>query len=180
MTRPLGLVDLIYVILQESVSIMAEDQLTGQMVGLLTNCIFVRGNVPPPKTYGDYAWSLPSIYAYLCVLSDILWHPNDVFKQYQDFQRIFYVHSLSVLPSYRRQNIGQTLVKVGLQLATEQNCQCANAMATSPNSRRIFENLGFRTLRMIDANNFVDNYKNGRCPIFPGVDTSVHMKIFPM
>ena len=33
-----------------------------------------------------------------------------------------------------------------------------------------------QVLRIIDSGNFVEDFKNGRCPIFPGVDTSIHVK----
>ena len=174
--RPCGLVDILYVILQECVCIMAEDT-NGTMVGLATNCLFIKGNVPPPKTYMDYCLTFPSIYSYLCVLSDTLWHPNDMFKKYPKYERIFYMHSLAVSPDFRQRQIGQTLVELNLELALEQDCQCVTVMATSEYTRKIMGKKGFETLRIIDQGNFVDCYQNGRFPIFPGVDTSVHVKM---
>ena len=49
-------------------------------------------------------------------------------------------------------------------------------MATNPYTRKIFEKMNFQTLRIIDWKNFVENFHNGRTPIFPEVDTSAHIK----
>ena len=175
-SRPYGLVDVLYAILQECVCIMAEDS-SGTMVGLATNCLFIKGNVQPPKTYLEYCFTLPSIYSYLCVLSDVLWHPNDMFKKHPKLDRIFYMHSLSVSPDFRQRKIAQTLVELNLKLALKQHCQCVAVVATSDYTRKIMAKKDFETLRIIDANNFVDCYHNGRSPIFPGVDSSVHVKM---
>ena len=48
--------------------------------------------------------------------------------------------------------------------------------ATNPYSRKIFDQMGFQTLRMIDWKNFVEDFRNGQTPIFPHVDTSAHIK----
>ena len=87
------------------------------------------------------------------------------------------MHSLAVCPDFRQRKIAQTLVELNLELALEQNCGCVAVMATSEYTRKIMGKKDFDTLRIIDANNFVDCYQNGRCPIFPGVDTSVHVKM---
>ena len=78
---------------------------------------------------------------------------------------------------FRKRQIGQTLVELNLELALEQNCQCIAVMATSEYTRKIMGKKGFEMLRIIDQGNFVDCYQNGRFPIFPGVDTSVHVKV---
>ena len=62
------------------------------------------------------------------------------------------------------------------QLANNLSYDCATSMATSPYSRKIFENMEFQTLRTIDWRNFVTDYRNGRTPIFPNVDSSAHIK----
>ena len=49
-------------------------------------------------------------------------------------------------------------------------------MATNPYTRKIFEKMNFQTLRIIDWANFVEDFHNGRTPIFPEVDTSAHIK----
>ncbi len=132
------------------------------------------------------------------VLNDRLWHPNDVFKQYPQVDKIFFFHALGVDPEYRKRGIARNLVlhgiKVGnwnwkkirfdlllfiliFQLAESLECQFLSVMATSPHTRRIFGQLDFQTLRYIDSDNFLDDTKNGRVPIFPNVDTSVHVKL---
>ena len=141
-----------------------------------TFCAF-RGAVDPPKSFQDYCWTLPTTHAYLMVLSDLLWHPNDLFKQHPKVQNIFFFHALGVNPEYRKRGIAKELVKRGLQLAQDNDCQCIVVMATSPFSRKIFNDLGFEMLRIVDWRNFVMDYKNGRYPIFPEVDSSVHIKL---
>ena len=106
--------ELFYSILHQEISVLAEDG--GKIVGISTNFIFERGWVDPPKTFKDYCWNLPRTHAYLMVLSDRLWHPNDVFKQYPDVNKIFFFHSLAVDPEYRRNGIAKKLVQKGLEV----------------------------------------------------------------
>jgi ribosomal protein S18 acetylase RimI-like enzyme len=60
--------------------------------------------------------NLPTTHAYLMVLSDRLWHPNDIFKQYPDINKIFLFHSLGVHPDYRRNGIAKQLVTKGFEV----------------------------------------------------------------
>ena len=62
------------------------------------------------------------------------------------------------------------------QIAKSISCRCVTVMATNPYSRKIFDEMGFQTLRMIDWKNFVEDFRNGQTPIFPYVDTSAHIK----
>ena len=77
------------------------------------------GWVDPPKTFTDYCWNLPTTHAYLMVLSDRLWHPNDIFKQYPDINKIFLFHSLGVHPDFRRNGIAKQLVTKGFEVCTD-------------------------------------------------------------
>ena len=61
-------------------------------------------------------------------------------------------------------------------MAERCSCNCLSVLATSPFTRKIFNHYNFQVLRFIDSGNFVEDFKNGRCPIFPGVDTSIHVK----
>ena len=38
----------------------------------------------PPKSFADYCYTYPITHAYLILLSDRLWHANDIFKQYPE------------------------------------------------------------------------------------------------
>ena len=62
--------------------------------------------------------NLPTTHAYLMVLSDRLWHPNDIFKQYPDINKIFLFHSLGVHPDYRRNGIAKQLVTKGFEVCS--------------------------------------------------------------
>ena len=63
------------------------------------------------------------------------------------------------------------------QVAEDTKCQAMSVMATSPHTRKIFSKLDFDILRYIESKSFLEDFKNGRSPIFPGVDSSLHFKI---
>ena len=75
-----------------------------------------RGEVQPPKTFGDYCYTLPITHAYLMVLSDKLWHPNDVFKQYPEEDKILFIHAVGVNTLFRKRGIAKNLVNFSFEV----------------------------------------------------------------
>ena len=70
----------------------------------------------PPQTFFDYCWALPITHAYLMVLSDRLWHPNDIFSQFPNISKIFFFHSIGVDTAYRKKGIAKELVRQGIKV----------------------------------------------------------------
>ena len=50
------------------------------------------------------------------LLGDRLWHPNDIFKQYPEVNKIFFFHALGVRPEYRKCGIAKQLVQKGFEV----------------------------------------------------------------
>ena len=59
---------------------------------------------------------MPTTHAYLMLLGDRLWHPNDIFKQYPEINKIFFFHALGVRPEYRKCGIAKQLVRKGFEV----------------------------------------------------------------
>lgn len=114
--RPPGLLAFFNDIANQGNSILAESESSGEIVGMCSNYIFEKGCVSPPKTFGDYCWTLPVTQAYLMALSDRLWHPNDIFKQYPEVENIFYIHALSVSPNFRQRGIAKGLINAAFKV----------------------------------------------------------------
>ena len=93
----------------------------------------------PPKSFADYCYTYPITHAYLILLSDRLWHANDIFKQYPEIGKyktdaldpmiiifsflcfyyideIMFIHAVGVNPSHRRRGIAQNLVDLSLEV----------------------------------------------------------------
>lgn len=73
-----------------------------------------------------------------------------------DFNKAMQFVTVSVHPNYQRRGIAQKLVELSMRKAAEFQCDFIIVTATAVRSQKLFEKLGFRTVKQIKYTEFLD------------------------